>query len=212
MKNPDPIVDKANPTLLWIDYETTGLHAPGGCSGDDVLEIAAYVSKLNDPFRVRAVVNMVFKFSIREFQENNHEIDPFVVDMHTKNGLWTACANSTKTHDDARALLLPHVPELEHSDRTILAGSCPGFDRKFLPAEIERNLSHRVYDVSAIKLFCLSLGMPKIPRADAHRAQADILESITHAHKCVKWFTSNASDGFMSKSIPMLDIHGGIGR
>ena len=47
--------------------------------------------------------------------------------------------------------------------------------------------SHRHYDVSAVKLFCRSLGMPKPPKAEAHRATADVLESIAHARLCAEW-------------------------
>lgn len=40
------------------------------------------------------------------------------------------------------------------------------------------------HDVSAVKLFCRSLGMPKLPKAEAHRAMADVEESVRHAEAC----------------------------
>ena len=52
---------------------------------------------------------------------------------------------------------------------------------------LDKRLSYRHYDVSAVKLFCQSLGMPKLPKAEAHRAKDDILESIAHAKKCADW-------------------------
>ncbi len=55
-----------------------------------------------------------------------------------------------------------------------------------MPTLAER-FSHRYYDVSAVKLFCRSLGMPKPQPAEAHRAMADIQESIAHARQCARW-------------------------
>ncbi len=73
----------------------------------------------------------------------------------------------------------------------MLAGSSVHFDRMFLqhyhPQVIER-FSHRLYDVSAVKLFCRSLGMPPFPEISAaHRAKDDIDESILHAKACTIW-------------------------
>jgi hypothetical protein len=37
------------------------------------------------------------------------------------------------------------------------------------------------------------MGMPELPRAEAHRAAADIDESIAHAKACRDWLTTDAS-------------------
>ncbi len=72
----------------------------------------------------------------------------------------------------------------------MLAGSSIHFDHAFLAVHMPRfaaRLSHRHYDVSAIKLFCQSLGADKFPKAEAHRAKDDIAESIAHAKACAEW-------------------------
>jgi len=61
-----------------------------------------------------------------------------------------------------------------------------GFLRVHMP-KLAARFSHRHYDVSAVKLFCQSLGMPKPPKAEAHRAAADVRESIEHAKACADW-------------------------
>jgi oligoribonuclease (3'-5' exoribonuclease) len=71
-----------------------------------------------------------------------------------------------------------------------LAGSSVHFDHGFIKhwwPQLASRFSHRHYDVSAVKLFCESLGMPRLPKAEAHRAREDILESIAHARECVRW-------------------------
>ena len=42
-----------------------------------------------------------------------------------------------------------------------------------------------------MKLFCQSLGMPKIPKAEAHRAMADVEESARHGSLCLDWLLSS---------------------
>jgi oligoribonuclease (3'-5' exoribonuclease) len=118
-------------------------------------------------------------------------IDPFVLNMHTQNGLWKECAKSATTVAEIEEHLLTVVPEEKDSEnKPTLAGSSIHFDHTFLRVHMPRlakRFSHRHYDVSAVKLFCRSLGMSKPPVAEAHRAKADILESIEHAKACVKW-------------------------
>jgi oligoribonuclease (3'-5' exoribonuclease) len=87
--------------------------------------------------------------------------------------------------------LLNVVPEKDEPDqKTVLAGSTVSFDLEFVRNTMPRlaaRLSHRVYDVSAVKLFCRSLGMPALPKQEQHRAAADVLESIAHARACAEW-------------------------
>jgi hypothetical protein len=78
----------------------------------------------------------------------------------------------------------------------VLAGDSVHFDLGFVRYHmptLAKRLSHRVYDVSAIKLFCRSLGMPKIERKEdpVHRAAGDVLRSIEHAKYCADWLARN---------------------
>ncbi|HKM52108.1 MAG TPA: oligoribonuclease [Isosphaeraceae bacterium] len=174
--------------LYWLDIESTGLSP----DKDELLELAIAEADLEYPFEIGPICNPVFKF---DAGMTRRMPDPFVIDMHTKSGLWAECMRSTMTVLESEDLLLSLVPEvIDREDRPTLAGSSVHFDHAFLCAKMPRlaaRFSHRHYDVSAVKLFCRSLGMPKPPKAEAHRAHADILESIEHAKKCVDWLRSN---------------------
>ena len=191
--------------LLWCDIETTGLQP----DKDLILEVCVREATLEAPFTSKPLYHAVFavytttergyerlteKTALPKMAENGLGVSQLVIDMHTKNGLWQACSESLKLVEDADRALSGLVPEEADKDlRPILAGSTIHFDKSFLRVwmpQFHARLSHRLYDVSAIKLFCQSLGMPKIPKGEAHRAEADVLESIDHAERCVNWLAS----------------------
>jgi oligoribonuclease len=167
--------------LLWLDLETTGLDP----NKDQILEVAVILADLADPF--------THKWKEEWVVNPPHPIlaDEFVRNMHTKNGLFEACKNSFFSIKSVEGELLRRVHvEADRENRTVLAGSTVHFDLGFLRVwmpELASRLSHRCYDVSAVKLFCQSLGMPKPPKVEAHRAMADVVESIDHGQKCAEW-------------------------
>lgn len=173
--------------LIWIDLETTGLRA----GFDTILEVAFAEAPLEDPFTIGPIQHFVI--GVPDAGAIGRLFDPYVHEMHTKNGLFEDCRKS-KTYLADVELALTHVTEPTSADKEelpILAGASVHFDAKFLakafPA-LEGRLSHRFYDVSAIKLFCRSHGMPKFPKnAGAHRAVADVIECVAHARQCAQW-------------------------
>ena len=172
--------------LLWLDLETTGLD-PRGCK---VLEVAVMQADITEPFSALPLYHAVIP-------HDGTNLSPFILDMHTKNGLLEECAGivalarSPVRIEDADAALADLVPEAKsRSGMPVLAGSSIHFDHEFIKVHMPsfaKHLSHRHYDVSAVKLFCESIGMPPLPKAEAHRAQADVLESINHAQRCADW-------------------------
>lgn len=173
--------------LMWVDLETTGLDP----AKDEVLEAAWGFTDFRDPFGVRTLRGVVARAPRSSWPG---EIHPVVDEMHRKNGLAELCEDprNASRADLWDAICREAQPYQGDDHELILAGSCPWFDRAFLERlgrQYERplRLSHRLYDVSALKLFAQSLGMPKIPRGEAHRAVDDIRESIAHARICVEW-------------------------
>jgi oligoribonuclease len=175
--------------LLWVDCETNGLDP----YKHSVLEVAAGIADLSDPFNVEKLCDG----AIWVHPDVATGFDKFIIDMHTKNGLLDACTDEDVAFDlfELEDVLLKHVPDVVDKDeKTVLAGSTVHFDLGFIRVHMPRlakRLSHRCYDVSALKLFCQSLGMPKFRKAEAHRAWADVLESVEHGKECSKWLKEN---------------------
>lgn len=165
------------------DLETSGLDP----RKDQILEVAACVADLESPFDGHTFYQAVLKMP------HLGDVHPVVQEMHMKNGLWNECAKSIETIEEVEEVLIEmsgRTPASDRDNQTTLAGSCVSFDLAFLQRwmpTLAKYLHYRVYDVSSIMLFCRSLGMPRLPKAEAHRAMADVRESMTNAKACVEW-------------------------
>jgi len=114
------------------------------------------------------------------------EMDPVVVEMHTRSGLLEAIRSSTLTLADAGAQTLEFIKaHVAEPRRVPLCGNSIGMDRRFLAAylpEIEEYLHYRSVDVSTVKELvkrwypALNSGRPR--KAGAHRALDDVMESV----------------------------------
>ena len=181
--------------IVWCDLETSGMD-PRGCH---ILEVAVSIADLASPFDAVPAYHAVLGMDEDDVTWLA-QINPYVHTMHTKNGLIEECLQSPLVEiQDVETALLAIVPTIEDKEeRPTLAGSSVHFDHGFIQQwmpTLASRLSHRHYDVSAVKLFCQSLGMEKPAKAEAHRAREDILESIAHAKRCAEWLVTNRPSG-----------------
>ena len=163
--------------LVWIDLEMTGLDH----TSDVIVEIATLITD-DDLEIVAEGPDLV----IGATDDQLANMDPFVVEMHTRSGLLDQIKASTITLDEAGAATLEfirqHVPEARSVP---LCGNSIGTDRRFLDAylpDIENHLHYRSIDVSSVKEL-VKRWYPDIdlkrPRGQgSHRALDDIRESV----------------------------------
>jgi oligoribonuclease len=167
---------------LWVDIETTGLDP----YEDHILELAAVVTDkgLNTLEEFEAVIKPGGCWSSEAAKLRSN---PFVQNMHTVNGLWAA-TDTGDDLDEVLSQLYTLINEHEWADsKPILAGSSVQFDRSFLKADaphIENLLHYRQFDVSTLKMnYEDHLGRPFVKYETAHRAMADIKQSIEATHR-----------------------------
>jgi oligoribonuclease len=174
-----------DPLLIWVDLETTGLDP----TEERILEIAVATSRLSDPFTIQHVYHRVYGWN------DPWDLSPHVQKMHTDNGLLEECRSAfakgvkgaTFSSSGLKKVLGEKLPL---KDRPYLAGSSVHFDRGFLRETFGTHIDvfhYRHYDTSAVHMFAQSLGMPAIKKAEAHRAIADINESVAVAKTCAEW-------------------------
>lgn len=153
------------------------------------------------------------------------EWHPAVVEMHTKSGLLAeahAVNNKVQktaaygTPDYSRGL----IEKIRNADESLcrfidrhwttaegaeppkwtLLGNSVHFDLRFarrLFPKFAKRLSHRVIDVSAIRIFTEALGLPYQKDEPAHRAAADVAHSIKSFERYQTWVRDTAVGEFM---------------
>jgi len=163
--------------LVWIDCEMTGLDL----EKDRLIEVAVLVtdSELNplDP-GLDLVIN-----APDDVLDGMTEV---VAEMHAKSGLTDAVRASTLTLAEAEQQLLAYIKRFVPERRSApLCGNSIGTDRGFLARdmqELDDHLHYRMVDVSSLKELARRW-FPRVyfaqpPKGLAHRALADIIESV----------------------------------
>jgi oligoribonuclease len=166
-----------NDRLVWIDCEMTGLDL----ARDALIEVAVVVTD--------ADLNLLdegLDIVIHEADDVLETMLPVVEQMHASSGLTEAVRASTVTLGQAQTAVLEYVKKHIPEQRTApLCGNSIGTDRGFLARdmpELDAHLHYRMIDVSSIKELARRW-YPRVyfaqpPKGLAHRALADILESI----------------------------------
>ena len=161
-----------------MDLEMTGLDA----TRDVIVEIATIVT--DDHLNIVAEGPDLV---IHQDEAALANMDPIVVDMHTRSGLLEAIRSSTISLDEAGAATLAFIKEHVSVASTVpLCGNSIGMDRRFLTAhlpEIENWLHYRSVDVSSVKEL-VRRWYPQVKndlphKNGTHRALDDIRASIS---------------------------------
>jgi oligoribonuclease len=171
------VADSAAHNLVWIDCEMTGLDI----TRDKLIEVAVVVTDSQ-----LTVLDPGLDVIIHAEDEDLAAMDDVVTTMHAKSGLTDAVRASTVTLDEAAEQVLAYVQRFVPERRTApLCGNSIGTDRGFLARDmpvLDDHLHYRMIDVSSIKELARRW-FPRVyfaqpPKGLAHRALADILESI----------------------------------
>lgn len=174
------------PVLVWMDLEMTGLEP----ARHVIVEIATLVTddELN-------IVASGPDLVIHHDETVLAEMDPVVVEMHTKSGLLDLIRTSSVSLEDAGAQTLEFIKaHVTEARKVPLCGNSIGMDRRFLAAylpEIEEYLHYRSVDVSTVKELVKrwypALNNTRPRKVGAHRALDDIMESIAE----MKYYREN---------------------
>jgi oligoribonuclease len=166
---------------LWLDLETTGLDP----RTEQILEVAVVATGRGPHFPQGSPALTSILVTPESWKLDG--MNDYVRQMHTANGLLLELQNAFHYFPSTvERQLLTYITqwEWEMDGLPILAGSSPHFDRGFLDVHMPRfsaALHHRHFDVSTLKMAHMDMGHPKFPKAEAHRAWPDILESMAHA-------------------------------
>lgn len=163
--------------IVWVDLEMTGLDP----ARHVIVEVAALVTdaELN-------IIDEGVDLVVHATDAELAEMDDFVTEMHSGNGLLDDIKASTVSLAEAEDAVLRLVEKhCDPAHPAPLAGNSIATDRTFIRAQMPRldaALHYRMIDVSTVK----ELTRRWYPRAYynqpekgmAHRALADIVESI----------------------------------
>lgn len=166
-----------NDRLVWVDLEMTGLDVHRHV----IVEVAALVTDA-DLNILGEGVDLV----VHATEEELAQMDDFVTSMHGNSGLTEQIRSSTVTMEQAEDAVLALIAEHCSPEHPApLAGNSIATDRTFIREQMPRldaALHYRMVDVSSIKELARRW-YPKAyynqpPKGLAHRALADIVESI----------------------------------
>jgi len=171
------VADSATNNLVWIDCEMTGLDL----TSDKLIEVAVVItdSQLN-------VLDPGLDVIIHADDADLAGMADVVTEMHAHSGLTEEVRASTVSLAEASEQVLAYVKRFVPERRTApLCGNSIGTDRGFLARDmpdLDDHLHYRMIDVSSIKELSRRW-FPRVyfaqpPKGLAHRALADILESI----------------------------------
>jgi oligoribonuclease len=130
--------------FIWLDIETTGLDPKEGV----ILEVASIITTHN--LETVATYEEVIHYD----DLDDDTIDTYVLDMHSKNGLWDRVAESLTSPEVIEHRLLGFWKEFTAPKMSPLCGSSVHFDRAWVShhwPDCLQYLHYRNIDVSTLK-------------------------------------------------------------
>lgn len=185
--------------LLWLDFESTSLPVGNDFTDVHVLEVAAIVTTLD--LTQLAGMSDVIKMTTPAYAVLKQ--NPFVVEMHTKNGLLRECVQSK----DAITLAAAEASIIEElvaagakKGKVSIAGSgVAGFDFPLIKAkmpELASWLTYYSYDsgvlrrwvnVLAKREIIASVSYPASGPDSSHRALPDVEAALEEVQQFGGW-------------------------
>jgi oligoribonuclease len=165
----------ANPNLVWIDLEMTGLDP----EADRILEIATLVT--DSDLNLIAEGPVVY---VKQSEELFEGMDDWNTEHHNASGLLDQCREKGVSEREAEVATLDFLKAHVESGQAPLCGNSIGQDRRFLVKymqELEAYLHYRNLDVSTIKELAVRWRpdiASSLVKQNSHRALDDIKESI----------------------------------
>lgn len=172
--------------LLWTDIETTGLDERGGL----LLELGLILTGPGPRFEERAAWSAVVGYpDIRSRCR-----DPYVREMHERNGLLDEVECSTATLAEVEARAVQWVKD-RHGTDLPMGGSSPHFDRRWLKEHtpiLAGLYHHRMIDATTLRIL---FGFEK--PASSHRALADLRVSLDFVRELGPFLSPEARRRFL---------------
>lgn len=171
-------MEHGSPVYLWLDLETTGLEP----ERDAILEVAVLATD-EHLVRVSAACSWVVQQEPAMLR-----MDQYVSTMHTKNGLLDELRSAPFRLEGVEDCLMAFVREVfpKPPEQPILAGSSVHFDRSFIKHHMphfDAMLHYRLFDCRPLQMAAQTAWGMSFPKAEAHRALADVRESLGYARR-----------------------------
>lgn len=200
-----PVEKKIVTYFLWLDLETTGLDPVH----DSILEVAwSLTDSALASFVFGGLIVLYLPAVLNALVES---LSSEVREMHTKNHLLDDLERLSQAHDayaqsgwDVRRIerkiianigALPKATESSEV-RIVLAGNSPHFDKEFLRwnmPTLHRILHYRIFDMSSLNA-AHRAWIGELPKGEpAHRAMADVEESLRTARFFQEMFKAYAA-------------------
>lgn len=176
--------------FVWLDLEMTGLDP----RKHHIVEIATIITdnKLN-------VIAEGPELVIHQPEHCLENLDPWVMQTHTKSGLFEKIRQSQYSLAAAEAITLEFLKQHTTAATAPLCGNSIGTDRGFLQhamPDVYQHLHYRNIDVSSIKILyqAWNATRPTPNKQMRHRALDDIKESIAELAFYRRHFFITSSD------------------